>query len=216
MKYPMNTFYGAFSPRVSAAWNPKFDSGILGKLFGNGKTVLRGGYGRIWGRLNGVNLVLVPLLGIGPLQPVTCAGPSMTGQCLGANNVDPTNVFRIGTDGMSAPLPAPSPTLAQPFFMGYNGAIYGRRRQHARSQLPAGAHRQLQHLAATRAALEDDARGRLYRPDHPQRDAGDEPGCRAVHDHPERPELRAGLCHRLQRVGRQRRGSRLGRRPAVL
>jgi len=123
MKYPMNTFYGSFSPRVAAAWNPKFDSGILGTLFGSGKTVLRGGYGRIWGRLNGVNLVLVPLLGIGPLQPVTCAGPSMTGQCLGANNVDPSNVFRIGTDGMSAPLPAPSQTLAQPFFMGYNGAI---------------------------------------------------------------------------------------------
>jgi hypothetical protein len=114
MKYPMNTFYGSFSPRVAAAWNPRFDGG---------KTVLRGGYGRIWGRLNGVNLVLVPLLGIGPLQPVTCAGPSMTGQCLGANNVDPSNVFRIGTDGMSAPLPAPSPTLAQPFLMGYNGAI---------------------------------------------------------------------------------------------
>jgi hypothetical protein len=123
LKYPYYPFYGEFSPRVSAAWNPKFDSGVLGALFGNGKTVLRGGYGRIWGRLNGVNLVLVPLLGIGPIQPVTCAGPNMNGTCAGANNVDPTNVFRIGTDGMSAPLPAPSTTLAQPFFMGYNGAI---------------------------------------------------------------------------------------------
>ena len=121
-KYPMNTFYGEFSPRLAVAWNPKFDSGLFGKLFGNGRTVLRGGYGRIWGRLNGVNLVLTPLLGIGPLQPVTCPGASMTGQCLGANNVDPTNVFRIGTDGMSAPLPTPSQTLAQPFFPGYNGA----------------------------------------------------------------------------------------------
>ncbi len=123
LKYPYDPFYGEFSPRVSAAWNPKFGRGILGALFGNGKTVLRGGYGRIWGRLNGVNLVLVPLLGIGPLQPVTCAGPNMNGTCSGAGNVDPTNVFRIGTDGMSAPLPAPSTTLAQPFFMGYNGAI---------------------------------------------------------------------------------------------
>jgi len=121
-KYPMNTFWGSFSPRVAASWNPKFSDGLMGKLFGDGKTVLRGGYGRIWGRLNGVNLVLVPLLGIGPIQAVTCAGASMTGQCLGANNVDPTNVFRIGTDGMSAPLPTPSPTLAQPFFMGLNGA----------------------------------------------------------------------------------------------
>ena len=46
--------------------------GILGKLFGNGKTVIRGGYGRIFGRLNGVDLVLVPLLGPGLLQGVTC------------------------------------------------------------------------------------------------------------------------------------------------
>jgi len=123
LKYPYFPFYGGFSPRISAAWNPHFSDGLLGALLGNGKTVLRGGYGRIYGRLNGVNLVLVPLLGIGPLQPVTCAGPKMDGTCAGANNVDPTNVFRIGTDGMSAPLPAPSQTLAQPFFMGYNGAI---------------------------------------------------------------------------------------------
>jgi len=123
LKYPYNPFYGQFSPRVSAAWNPRFSNGILGTLFGDGKTVLRGGYSRIWGRLNGVNLVLVPLLGIGPIQPVTCAGPNMNGTCAGAGNVDPSNVFRIGVDGMSAPLPAPSQTLAQPFFMGYNGAI---------------------------------------------------------------------------------------------
>ena len=123
LKYPYDPFYGGFSPRISMAWNPRFGNGILGKFFGDGKTVIRGGYGRIYGRLNGVNLVLVPLLGIGPLQPVTCAGPNMNGTCAGANNVDPTNVFRIGTDGMSAPLPAPSQTLAQPFFMGYNGAI---------------------------------------------------------------------------------------------
>jgi len=123
LKYPYLPFYGGFSPRVSAAWNPKFDGGLLGALFGNGKTVLRGGYGRIYGRLNGVNLVLVPLLGIGPLQPVTCAGAKMDGTCAGANNVDASNVFRIGTDGMSAPLPKPSTTLAQPFFMGYNGAV---------------------------------------------------------------------------------------------
>ncbi|HTS26830.1 MAG TPA: carboxypeptidase-like regulatory domain-containing protein [Bryobacteraceae bacterium] len=123
LKYPYQPFYGGFSPRLSAAWNPKFSGGVLGKLFGSGKTVLRGGYGRIYGRLNGVNLVLVPLLGIGPLQPVTCAGPKMDGTCAGANNVDASNVFRIGTDGLVAPLPAPSQTLAQPFLMGYNGAI---------------------------------------------------------------------------------------------
>src|SRR6266446_2071049 len=64
-KYPYDPFYGAFSPRIAAAWSPNFDSGILGKSFGRGKTVIRGGYSRIFGRLNGVNLVLVPLLEIG-------------------------------------------------------------------------------------------------------------------------------------------------------
>ncbi len=47
--------------------------------------------------------------------------PAWGGQCLGANNVDPSNAFRIGTDGLTAPLPQPSATLAQPFFPGVNG-----------------------------------------------------------------------------------------------
>ncbi|MBI3680318.1 MAG: hypothetical protein HY235_07965 [Acidobacteria bacterium] len=114
-------FYGGISPRVAAAWNPKFDSGILGRMFGQGKTVIRGGYGRIFGRLNGVNLVLVPLLGPGLLQAVNCSGASRDGRCLGANNVDPSTAFRIGPDGLVAPLPAVSQTLAQPFIPGVGG-----------------------------------------------------------------------------------------------
>ena len=120
-KYPFDTFYGGLSPRIAAAWNPNFDSGILGSVFGNGKTVVRGGYSRIYGRLNGVGLVLVPLLGTGLLQPVSCIGASRTGQCTGNGGVDPTTAFRIGTDGMSAPLPAISNTLPQPYFPGVNG-----------------------------------------------------------------------------------------------
>ena len=41
------------------AWNPKFDSGILGKLFPSGKTVIRAGYGRSLNRINGINQVQV-------------------------------------------------------------------------------------------------------------------------------------------------------------
>jgi hypothetical protein len=121
LKYPYNPVYNEFAPRVAMAWNPNYDSGILGKVVGHGKTVIRGGYGRIYGRLNGVNLVLVPLLGAGLIQATTCLGPSMTGQCLGTNNVNPATVFRIGTDGNTAPLPAPSATLPQPFYSGVNG-----------------------------------------------------------------------------------------------
>lgn len=120
-KYPYASFYGGVSPRIAAAWNPNFDSGILGSVFGRGKTVIRGGYTRIYGRMNGVALVLVPLLGTGLLQPVSCIGASRVGQCLGNGGVDPTTAFRIGVDGMTAPLPPVSQTLSQPYFPGVNG-----------------------------------------------------------------------------------------------
>jgi len=123
LKYPYKTFYGGFSPRVSLAWNPSFTGGILGKVFGDRRTVIRGGYGRIYGRINGVNQVLAPLLAPGALQAVQCQGVTTGGQCLGSAVVTPANAFRIGIDGMVAPLPSASPTLAQPFFTGgTNGA----------------------------------------------------------------------------------------------
>jgi hypothetical protein len=125
LKYPYNPVYNEFSPRVAAAWSPNYDSGLLGKIIGHGKTVIRGGYGRIYGRLNGVNLVLVPLLGAGLIQATTCLGPSSTLKCLGTGNVDPSTVFRIGVDGGTAPLPAASATLPQPFYPGVNGASAG-------------------------------------------------------------------------------------------
>src|SRR5262249_51746007 len=112
----------------SVAWNPKFSDGILGKLFGNGTTVLRAGYGRLYGRQNGVIQVLTPLLGPGILQAVSCTGVSKGGQCLLANGVDATlgssasnAPFRIGVDGMSAPLPVVSQTLSQPYLPGVGG-----------------------------------------------------------------------------------------------
>jgi hypothetical protein len=127
LKYPYNPFYGEFSPRAAIAWNPGTMDGVLGKLLGSRKTVIRAGYGRIYGRINGVNQVLVPLLGPGLLQGVVCNGavaPSLApagtapGTCLGTGQATPANAFRIGTDGLTAPLPAASPTLAQPFFPG--------------------------------------------------------------------------------------------------
>jgi hypothetical protein len=120
-KYPYDPFYGGFSPRIAAAWNPSFDGGILGHMFGHGKTVVRGGYSRIFGRLNGVDLVLVPLLGTGLIQPVQCAALS-NGTC-GAGN--PMTAFRIGADGLTAPIPAPSTTLPQPDFPGINAIAAG-------------------------------------------------------------------------------------------
>ncbi|MGA2147862.1 MAG: carboxypeptidase-like regulatory domain-containing protein [Bryobacteraceae bacterium] len=121
-KYPFDPFYGELSPRLAAAWNPNFKDGILGKLLGSGKTVVRGGYSRIYGRLNGGRVVGSPVLGAGLEQVDQCIGASITGQCLGINGVDPNSAFRIGTDGLSFPLPV-TPTLPQPYYPGVNGAI---------------------------------------------------------------------------------------------
>jgi hypothetical protein len=127
-KYPYDPFYGSFSPRIAVAWNPNMREGFLGKMFGVNKSVVRGGYNRIYGRLNGVDLVLVPLLGTGLIQPVQCRNNLMPATAGGPGICDAsvtptiTNAFRIGTDGLVAPIPAASPTLPQPTFPGINNA----------------------------------------------------------------------------------------------
>jgi hypothetical protein len=121
-KYPFNPFYGGLSPRGAVAWNPTGHNGLIGKMLGDGKTVVRAGYGQIYSRLNGVGLVLIPLLGVGLGQPVSCIGASSSGQCLGTNGVTPLNAFRIGTDGLTAPIPTPTTTLPQPSYPGTNGS----------------------------------------------------------------------------------------------
>ncbi len=131
MKYPYNPFYGGISPRLSVAWNPSVSGGLLGELMGGDKTVIRGGWSRVYGRLNGVNQVLVPLLGTGLAQPVQCIDPLPDGTCAGNRNADPATAFRIGPttncstgtgacdNGLTAPLGAPPVTdLPQPFYPG--------------------------------------------------------------------------------------------------
>jgi Carboxypeptidase regulatory-like domain len=126
-KYPYDPFYAGFSPRISAAWNPRFSSGILGSLFGQNKTVLRGGWGLTYGRMNGVINILTPLLAPGLLQAVSCQGAvnaasAQNGnQCLGINGATPLTAFRIGKDGMTAPLPTAAQTIPQPFLPGTLG-----------------------------------------------------------------------------------------------
>ena len=88
-------------------------------------TVIRGGYGRVYGRLNGVDLVLVPLLGTGLIQPVQCIGALSTGVCAGNGGANPATAFRVSVDGMNAPLPEALPTLPQPLYPGINGIAAG-------------------------------------------------------------------------------------------
>jgi hypothetical protein len=131
LKYPYNPFYGEFAPRVAGAWNPRFDSNsLMGRIFGHQDTVIRGGYGRIYGRLNGVDLVLVPLLAPGIIQPVQCVNNLMNGTCGASGTATASSAFRVGTtasgfDGFNAPIPAGSPTLPQPYYPGYNQVAAG-------------------------------------------------------------------------------------------
>lgn len=113
-KYPYNPYYLGLSPRLGFAWNVRPD------------TVVRGGYARIFGRINGVNPVLVPMLTPGLMQPDTCGGPNISGGCGG----DPNTVVRVGHalgsfDGFNAPLPKPSANLPQPWFPGANDVAVG-------------------------------------------------------------------------------------------
>jgi hypothetical protein len=122
LKYPYNPFYASFSPRIAVAWNPHFTNDtFMGRVFGTDATVIRGGYGRVYGRLNGVGLVLTPLLGPGLIQAVQCRTANMNGTCASTNPTDST-AFRIGVDGNTAPLAAAAQTLPQPLYTGYNGA----------------------------------------------------------------------------------------------
>jgi Carboxypeptidase regulatory-like domain len=126
-------YYGEFSPRIAVAWSPHFDADSpMGRIFGHEDTVIRGGYGRIYGRLNGVDQALVPLLGVGPIQPVQCVNNLGDGSCpAGLVTASPSTAFRIGPTstgpnyGLTAPLQTasnliPTTTLPQPLFTGIN------------------------------------------------------------------------------------------------
>ena len=130
-KYPYDPFYAAVSPRISASWNPKFSNTALNKLFGDGATVIRGGYGRIYGRINGDAQVLNPLLSPGLILATQCKyaqSPNTgSGTCTQGSSYTDTTAYRFGTapglDGVSpvlatAALPL---TLAQPYHPGFDG-----------------------------------------------------------------------------------------------
>jgi carboxypeptidase family protein len=108
-----NVDYGDFAPRFSIAWNPSFRSGFLGRLLADRKTVVRGGYGISYDRINTVGSVIIPMLGVGFAQTLTVAapgcnanGPGTGGTNCGVNGTPGGSIFRVGVDG-SIPTPAP-------------------------------------------------------------------------------------------------------------
>src|SRR5437660_7038083 len=98
-----NVDYGDFAPRFSIAWNPSFRNGFLGKVLGERKTVIRGGYGIAYDRINTVGSVIIPMLGVGFAQTLTVAapacnanGPGTGGTNCGVNTTAGGSIFRVG------------------------------------------------------------------------------------------------------------------------
>jgi hypothetical protein len=125
-KYAYDPFYGGLSPRVSFAWNPKFTTPALSTLFGDGATVFRAGYSRIYGRINGDVETLNPILSPGLILATQCKAVQNNGTAVGTcspTGVTDSTVYRFGTDGQS-PLTAaaaPPSTLPQPYHPGFDG-----------------------------------------------------------------------------------------------
>lgn len=111
--YPTSTQAG---PRAGAAWNPSFQGGLLGKLFGDRKTVLRGGYSLVFDRILATGVITSQissneiLNSSSSIQRPTCdlLGSPGPGCIVGQSP------FRLGVDG-SVIAPAPKPTVTVPY-----------------------------------------------------------------------------------------------------
>jgi hypothetical protein len=113
-------------PRVAVAWNPPASSGFLGKLLGERKTVVRGGYSLLYDRQNTVQSVIIPTLGVAFAQTINVTQPRCNvsaaagANCAAADANPALSSYRVGVDGR-IPLPT-VPTLSVPIspFWGRN------------------------------------------------------------------------------------------------
>jgi hypothetical protein len=109
-----NTDWRDWSPRASIAWSPSADSGFLGKLFGNKKTVIRTGYALVYDRLSGgtiSHLIGQPGFSQNPtFNFPTCDASGTPGvQCNPGSADAASSGFRVGIDG-AMPVPGLQPT----------------------------------------------------------------------------------------------------------
>ncbi len=103
--------YGDVAPRLALAWNPDYNSGLMSHVFGGRKTVVRGGYGIAYDRINTVGSVIIPMLGVGFAQTLTVVAPpcdtngaAAAPGCSAASLNPALSAFRVGQDG-AIPLP---------------------------------------------------------------------------------------------------------------
>ncbi|HKD91432.1 MAG TPA: carboxypeptidase regulatory-like domain-containing protein [Terriglobales bacterium] len=101
------------APRLALAWNPG-PKRFVGKFLGERKTVIRAGAGITYDRINTVQSVLIPMLGVGFGQNVTVVQPPCTisgapgANCASGSGNVAASVYRVGVDG-SIPLPTVPP-----------------------------------------------------------------------------------------------------------
>ena len=106
-----DTDYSNLGPRVALAWNPAFTNGFLGRLTGQ-RTVLRGGFGIVYDRVNSISVILPAAFGIGfgqvlqtPAPPCNASGTPGAGCNPAAGAGDRgLSAFRTGIDG-AIPIP---------------------------------------------------------------------------------------------------------------
>jgi len=111
--------WGDVAPRASFAWNPSVSGGTMGKLFGDRKTVIRGGFSVVYDRSNTVQAVEIPMLGVGFDQTINIQTPGCNSTGAGglgcnaaAGSANPgLSDFRVGVDG-TLPLPQASSATA--------------------------------------------------------------------------------------------------------
>ena len=118
-----NTDWSNIAPRVSLAWSPSASEGILGKIMGQQKTVVRMGYGIVYDR---VNYLTEGVVNLGFSQNLTLVQPGSnslgTGgsKCFPFPTTDPAydpalSAFRVGVDGPNIPAPPPDQPQTLPY-----------------------------------------------------------------------------------------------------
>jgi hypothetical protein len=109
-----NTDYGDVGPRVSFAWSPSYSQGLWGDMFGSGKTVVRTGFGIYFDRINNVQSVEIPQLGVGFAQTLVIKSPNCAvagaagANCNTAGGDLGSFGYRVGVDG-AIPVPTVPP-----------------------------------------------------------------------------------------------------------
>ena len=106
-------------PRLAATWNPPGQNGLLGTIFRQDKSVLRGGYGLVFDRTNSVQHIFALGMGYGENLAVLAPRCNVNGTpgagCV-PNGVEPSAAYRVGVDG---PIPTPQhPAVTAPIVPG--------------------------------------------------------------------------------------------------